>query len=247
MSHSMKGLLRGLPGDPPEHEEATATVYNPATRRLEVVDLLTGSIIIDNLSQDTNTYRYSPEKSDVIADLVRIGYTLTRIAAMEGMPPAPVIYGWRRVYPDFARKLRAAVKERASHYMEKVTDTALELMDGQVELKEASVMEKGLKAMQWVVEKGDPGTFAVKNPHEQGNVTIVVDTGVRRDYSQDGGQEDVLYSPPGKEGDVLTNSIHTHEDDAPLDLSLGLPAAHRLLDEPAPDILPEIPPAERGD
>lgn len=121
------------------------------------------------------TYPYNAVTAEHVCRLVTEGHTIKAIGAMEGLPPAHVIHGWGRKYPEFRRELDLAIRDRAIHYADRV----MEFADS---TNKDTVNEDRLKTelLKWGAEQGNPEQFGKKKAPEStaSPVQIVIVTGV---------------------------------------------------------------------
>lgn len=161
-------------------EKFAITILNPKTKKLETFDQRTGELIVKE-GDGALTLHYTTELGDAIANLVREGYTLKKIAEIEGMPPLHYIYSWRSGHPDFAKKMKDARKDRATWFH----DEAVEV------LKESATIEKDEVAREKfrfdsflkLAERGAPEEYGAKPAGAIGGgaMTIVINTGINRE------------------------------------------------------------------
>lgn len=118
---------------------------------------------------------FNPVTADHVCRMVTEGLTLKKIGETEGMPPAHVIHGWKRKYPEFSRELDQAIRDRAVHFADRV----LEFADS---TNKDTVFEDRLKTelLKWGAEQGNPEAFGKKKAPEgtASPVQIVIVTGV---------------------------------------------------------------------
>jgi len=173
------------------------TRINKKTGALESVDMRTGIVVPvtgangKSLSAEFNT-KYTIEISDAICNLIREGKTMTQIVRENDfLPPVHVIYNWRRLHPDFAQKMDAAVKDRAHYHLDKAMDIAEDARDS---CKDAV---PGLKLSADIhlklLEKSDPDRWGSKvklSGDKDSPLKIIVDTGIRRAGDEGFNQEE---------------------------------------------------------
>lgn len=68
---------------------------------------------------------YTKELGERICELVENGTPLSRIAQIEGMPTAPTVYRWMRVYPEFREEYERAKRTQ----LEMLAEEMLEIAD----------------------------------------------------------------------------------------------------------------------
>jgi hypothetical protein len=163
------------------------TRINKKTGALESVDMRTGAVVPvtgangKSLSAEFSS-KYTIEISDAICNLLREGKTMTQIVSdHDFLPPVHVIYNWRRLHPDFAQKMDAAIKDRAHYHLDKAMDIAEDAKDS---CKDAV---PGLKLSADIhlklLEKSDPDRWGSKvklSGDKDSPLKIIVDTGIKR-------------------------------------------------------------------
>lgn len=157
------------------HATSLVTIINEAGK-LETIDLTTGeSVVQANLPVKFN---YTIPLSEVICQHIREGKTLSQIASLEGMPNLNVLYRWRQMYPEFEDKVKAARRERAEIFHDKIVELAEreDIAKDDVPWKKTQI-----DTFKWLAEKNDPNSYG-KTQGGGGNssVTIVIDTGINR-------------------------------------------------------------------
>lgn len=143
-------------------------------------DAFTGELIQrSDQVPEYKRYKYSLEMAEVIYALVRQGYTLTKIGAMDGMPPASVIYRWSALHPDFHERLDMARTDRAEYFHDKVIECA----DAIETIDDSRVAKVRMEAYKWAAERGNKERYSSSTKLDlQGESGIIVfDTGIRRD------------------------------------------------------------------
>lgn len=151
---------------------------------LEVIDLLTGEVIINSAKQEVGKTLYSFDyaKAMYICELVRQGNTLASISKLKGMPPLEIIAHWQRSDRMFAEELKLARKQRGEAYHDKVIDLA---HDAAIANKDqVSGISAAINAFKWAAERNLPEQYGNKVVHE-GNaekpiVMRVINTGINR-------------------------------------------------------------------
>lgn len=106
------------------------------------------------------------------------GKTIKEIGLMEGFPPAYVIHGWSRKYPEFKAEIKAAREARAEYFHDEVIETAKNTK----EYKNKSDRLK-IESYKWAAAVNDPATFANRTKisgDADAPLTIILDTGVPR-------------------------------------------------------------------
>ncbi len=122
------------------------------------------------------------EIADAICNLVREGKTLKEIAEMEGTPQLHTIYNWRRLHPDFKKKLTDCKKDRAEYFHDKAVQALLDA-DG-VSKEEVPAAKLQFDGWLKLAEKGNPEEYNPKPQVLQGGAApamIVINTGINRE------------------------------------------------------------------
>jgi len=155
------------------------TLLDKNTKKLNTYDIRTGEIISsDGVITERNKYRYSLEIGDAICSLIREGHTLTKIAAMDGLPSLHLLYKWRNLHPDFKKRLDEARGDRADYYHDKA-EAALEDVD---EKEDVPVGKLKFDGYMKLAEKGNPTQYGARPPGDKiGALQIIVNTGIIRD------------------------------------------------------------------
>jgi hypothetical protein len=162
-------------------EKETMTLLNPKTKQLETFNIHTGEIVARE-GENLPTHLYSIEIADAICNLIREGKTYTMIAAMEAMPALHAIYRWKEVHPDFAKKLKAARKDRATYFHDKAVDI-LEESD-KIDKDEVSRDKFRFDSFLKLAERGAPTEYGQQTQLALGSnapTMIVINTGINRE------------------------------------------------------------------
>lgn len=144
--------------------------------KLKQLDLTTGEETFAELpSTVIGRFKYTKEIASIILQHIREGKTVTKIALMDGMPNASMVYSWARKHPDFGDAMKAAREDRAEHFHDKVIEQA----DDLTAKEDVPIMKAKTDAYKWAAEKGNPQRYGkMKEDGGVGNVTIIVDTGI---------------------------------------------------------------------
>lgn len=123
---------------------------------------------------------FNPTLSARICYEVQKGHTVEQIGKKKGFPPAYIIKLWTRTNRKFYEEMQQARRERAEYFHDQI----IEIANGITKKSEVAVAKTKLSAFKWAAEKGNPEQYGQKQIHE-GNpdkpITILIDTGIRRD------------------------------------------------------------------
>ncbi len=162
-------------------EKYLFTRYNQHKKQFEEVNMITGAVTPLKTSEPSEVERFSLETAAAICDLVRSGKTIAAIAKMDEFPSATTIYNWKSLFPLFAEKLEAAIKDRSFYFQDMIIDDLKEvenLHKDEVPAKKLQV-DTAFKLM----EKSNPEVFGNKvqlSGNKDAPLTMVIDTGIRR-------------------------------------------------------------------
>lgn len=165
--------------------ENTITVFNTETQRMEVLDIHTGNVLMED-GIPSESYHFMPTQKtfEAICGLVREGNSLENISQMDGFPNIHVMYGWKRKFREFKQMILEAREDRADYFMEKAekeVDSALTAEDARVAKVKfdayTNLAEKYNRKDYGKPERGDGGS--------SGPVKIVVHTGINRENPVD--------------------------------------------------------------
>jgi len=155
---------------------------------------------------------YHPYIGDLIVDEILEGKTLLQISKDDRFPSMSVMQRWLMKYEDFFDKIRKAERSRAQIFHDKIVDVAdqADTPMSDAELKTARLKVDTLK---WAAKKGDAERYGDKTTID-GNldhaVTIVVQTGIRRDPLSMEEKEVIDADFISKEGDRKSDSPSEH-------------------------------------
>lgn len=123
---------------------------------------------------------YSPLLADRFCDLVANGTGVTKVCERSDMPSYSNICKWRRLYPEFEKKLEQARQDRAELYFEKTLEIA-ESTDANRD--EINLAKLKIDAYRKSAQVGNPDRFGDRqNVKAQVAVgSYVIETGIRRD------------------------------------------------------------------
>jgi transposase-like protein len=121
---------------------------------------------------------YTPELGDAICHLVREGMTYKQVVGKIGIKHVQTIYSWRTRYPDFARNLKEARRDRADIYYDRVMEIAEQ---DNIDKEEVAGLKLRSELYKWGAERSNPeyGT-KVTSSGPSGPMQIIIDTGIRR-------------------------------------------------------------------
>jgi hypothetical protein len=80
---------------------------------------------------------YTPALGERICDLVAMGYTITEIAEMSGMPTARQMAAWRRGNPEFDAAMLEAEAHSAAAHIDKAKEALRQAEAGKVPVSDA--------------------------------------------------------------------------------------------------------------
>lgn len=158
---------------------------------LELIDLATGEVIVNNHGPLTPTHQYafSYEKALLICQLVKEGKTMKQIEDVPNMPPLHIISHWQRTDRMFAEELKIARRERAEVYHDKAMAIAEAAANGTIEKDAVPAMALAVKTFQWGAEKAKPDSYGNKVTHEGSAekpiLMRVINTGISRSTKPD--------------------------------------------------------------
>jgi len=122
---------------------------------------------------------YSVELGDAICHHVREGMLYKSIIHKLGIKHIQTIYFWKSRYPDFAKNLKEARRDRADVYYDKVMEIADQDF---IEKEEVSGLKLKTELYKWGAEKANPEYGSkVTASGPSGPMQIIIDTGIRRD------------------------------------------------------------------
>lgn len=127
-------------------------------------------------------WHYSAVYKDLIANHIAEGKTLSAISKLPGMPSTSIIAQWRAKHPELEDAIRAARKQQADFYADKIADQ----VDETRELSKDEIPAEKLyyEKLKWLAEKADPDQYGNRTKisgDADAPLTLVVDTGIRRD------------------------------------------------------------------
>jgi hypothetical protein len=131
-----------------------------------------------------SSWYYNPMLAAAICTEVASGKSITKICKGGDYPSYPIIARWLTVYPEFRKMMDQAEKDRAYLKFEEIEQTVDEMyteFKGDEDNGLAAAKLK-IESLKFLVEKGDKDKFGTKPPKEAGGgLTIIVDTGIRRE------------------------------------------------------------------
>lgn len=158
--------------------EDTFPVYDNATGTVKVYSLATGELVAENgIFAEDRGLLPSVSAFEAIANLVREGKSLSKIAEMETMPSLHLMYRWKRKYPEFSKLLREAREDRADYFMEIAENEVTAALTTE-DVKVAKVKFDAFTSLAEKYNSKDYGKQAEKASGGSGPVQIVVHTGV---------------------------------------------------------------------
>lgn len=158
-------------------------VYRNEQGELEVIDLVSGELIVSEVKPPASSYAFDYKKALMVAQEVRLGKTLQQISQQPGMPPLDVIFYWQRNDRMFAEELKAARHDRGHVYHDKVVAIS-EAAQG-ASKDDVPGLALALKGYQWAAERNAPQDYGSKVTHEGSTekpiVMRVINTGISRE------------------------------------------------------------------
>jgi hypothetical protein len=121
-------------------------------------------------------YKFDEVVAGVICQRIAEGARITRLHE-DGLPPYSIICKWRAVYPQFAKMVEIAMRDRAHVFADKAVDAA-----ESAQTKDDAVVQR-LKTdtYKWIAEKSSPDEYGNKT-QVRGDASapfqLIVDTGV---------------------------------------------------------------------
>jgi len=123
---------------------------------------------------------YVLEVADLFCHFVYSGHTHMKAAELCGLPSVRTVQYWMQRHPDFKRNVQEAMRARASFCEEKVLEIANneEIVSGEV-----PVLKLRADLYSRVAGWNDPEKYNTNrtDTRHSGGMTIVVDTGIRRE------------------------------------------------------------------
>lgn len=161
--------------------DSVVTVFNKQKNALETLDIITGEVVaVDGFGVEEIGFLPSDASFDAISNMVREGYTLKKIASMEGFPPLALMYRWKRSYPLFGKKIREAREDRADFLMEEA-ETGLREADEDTDIRLAKFKFDGLTSLAEKYNTKDYGNQKKGEAGASGPTQIIINTGIIRD------------------------------------------------------------------
>ena len=150
-------------------------IYNPETRKYDVLDLNTGKWVDAVKFEPTSTI-YNLQMADTICDQIREGRTLQSICSEKEMPTTTRFYAWLSLYPELRVRYEQARKQRADRYHDKALEIALSMPNKDM----VPGCKLAVDTLKWAAEKASPDYYGKKEDKVQGgpSVSITLNTGV---------------------------------------------------------------------
>lgn len=155
-------------------------ILNPLTGEIELVNFVTGEIVCTSTTR-TDRHIYTAEMGEIVASLVRSGKSLTQIGKMDQFPSVEVILAWKRKFPEFKKLLNQAIDDRNDLMLEYMSEKCVELVETPASNLAMTSVKAGMEGIKWIMERISPDRYSSKPTETKGNVTIIIDTGIRRD------------------------------------------------------------------
>lgn len=145
-------------------------------------------------------WTYNEVYRDLICNLLAQGKTFSEITKMRGFPGMSVIAQWRAGHSDFEAAIRGARKMGADFYADKIAES---LEEGRTLNKDEIPAEKlYYDKLKWLAEKADPEQYGNRTTiagDKDAPLTLIVDTGIRRD------------GPDEIENEIIEGEFHEHK------------------------------------
>lgn len=124
---------------------------------------------------------FTESKAGKICELIANGNTIASIGRMENMPSQGSISNWLRRYPAFKAEYERAKIQRAEIRADEALDVARNAT------RETVAADKLLvETLKWTAQVNSPDSFGgkSKDSRDKGPVTVIVNTGIRRDEDE---------------------------------------------------------------
>jgi hypothetical protein len=134
-------------------------------------------------SEVSPRHRLSPAIINIVCNMIREGKSFSEITTMSGMPPARVLYQWKRESEELRIGIEEAEKDRADIFHGRIISLAsadLHLLSKE----EIPAYKLQLDTLKYLAEVDDPDKYKAKPGAESlgsGSVVIKVDTGIQRE------------------------------------------------------------------
>lgn len=160
---------------PAKKEDNLHYIYNPQTRKHDVLDLNTGRLVDAVKFEPTSTI-YNLQMADTICDHIREGKTLQAICKEPNMPTTTRFYAWLALYPELRVRYEQARKQRADRYHDQALDIALSMPNKDM----VPGCKLAVDTLKWAAEKASPDYYGKKEEKLQGgsSINITLNTGV---------------------------------------------------------------------
>ena len=160
-------------------------------------------------------WMYDKSWGELICQKISEGLSMTKISKLPGFPSISIIGKWRANNEKFEEMIVFAKKLRAEYYADAIADKLEDMED--LSKDKVPAMKLATEARKWLASKGDKETYGdnrVTGDHMPSNVSIMIDTGVRRESSL--GENTVTlekgdYTYTGEEDGKNTRGEHVRE------------------------------------
>jgi len=123
-------------------------------------------------------YPYNVDTSAAVIEYMCEGKTLREISKLKGMPPVATIYYWMAKHVEFKHDINVARKVRGEMF----ADEAIDIARSTSSMRSRADKLK-IDTLKWAAKVNNPEQFSdtIKHTGDATNpITIVVDTGIRR-------------------------------------------------------------------
>ena len=136
---------------PDIHEPNLHHIYNPATRKYDIIDLDTGKTY-DPITYTPDPVEYSLQMVDLICARIRAGETLQAICQDREMPTIHRAYAWLALYPEFRVRYEQVRKQRADSFHDRALEIALSMPEKDM----VPAAKLAVDTLKWAAEKASP-------------------------------------------------------------------------------------------
>ena len=165
-----------------EQDEYLFTRLNESNE-LETIDMVSGKVVSSrSLAVQTLPLAYTPDLGRVVCAGIREGRTLEDICRQNSFPSMHTIYHWMKRYPDFKESVQEARRDQGDFLFDKVLAEAYNADNLAKDDVPAATLK--VNTLKWAAEKRNPDAYVQKTKisgDPSAPLTIVVDTGIRRE------------------------------------------------------------------
>lgn len=164
----------------------TIHYYNEQRRRVEVVDVATGAVVLYQAPDGAMVqpdlkqfYGYDPLRADLYLQAIADGCETQEALFRAGIENRYILSLWKKAEPTFAARIRAAVEERAQCYRERAIQVVNEVTD-----KDQVSVAQLKSSTYWKAASHDsPEVYGVRQNQvdvKVGVANVIIETGIRR-------------------------------------------------------------------